>query len=129
MFQNKTRLASTGPSTPDTNPNQGNGEASAPLNRALNPCSVVPLNVRHIVYTYRTSGFIVRFLPVKNDERRAALHSNHSEVGGWYARRPSHVLIAAILIREVSEGGGDRARLIWLLVRLVDHMGSCGRVQ
>ncbi len=76
-----------------------------------------------------TSGFIVRFLPVKNNKRRAALNSNHSEVGGRYTGRTSHVLITALLIREVCEGGGDRARLIWLLIRLVDHMGSCRRVR
>lgn len=73
---------------------------------------------------HRTSGFIVRFLPVKNDEWRAALHSNHSDIGRRYARRTGHILIVAIVVREVSEGGGDRARLIWLLICLVDHMGS-----
>lgn len=77
----------------------------------------------------RTSGFIVRFLPVKNDKRRAALHSDHSEVRRRYAGRTSHVLITSLLIREVSKGWGDGARLIGLLIGLVDHMGGYGQVQ
>lgn len=77
----------------------------------------------------RTSGFVVRFLPVKNDERRAALHSDHSEVRRRYAGRTSHVLITSLLIREVSEGWGDGARLIRLLIGLVDHMGGYRQVQ
>ena len=81
------------------------------------------------MFIYCTSGFIVRFLPVKNDERWAALHGHHGEVGGGYAGRTSHILIIALLIREVSERGGDGARLVWRLICLVDHMGSWRRVQ
>lgn len=105
------------------------GWARTSLNRALNPSSVHLKKYQPFVCIYRTSGFIVRFLPVKNDKRRAALHSNHSKVGGRYAWRTSHILITALLIREVGEGGGDRARLIWFLIRLVDHMGSWRQIQ
>lgn len=48
-----------------------------------------------------TCGFIVRLLPVKNDERGAALHGNHGEVGRRDARRTGHIQIVGLLVREV----------------------------
>ncbi len=107
------------------------GPDSAPTERRLGSRSSKnhSLKCQPFVCIYHTSGFIVGFLPVQNNEGWAALHSNHSEVGGRYAGRTSHILITALLIGEVSEGGGDRARLIWLLIGLVDHMGSCRQVQ
>lgn len=78
---------------------------------------------------YTTSGIIVRFLPVENDKRRAALHGHHSEVGGGDAGRTGHVLIPTLLVREESEGRGDGARLIRLFVRLVYHVRSCRQEQ
>lgn len=49
-----------------------------------------------------TCGFVVRFLPVKNDEGGAALHGNHGEVGRRDARRTGHVEIVGIFFREVT---------------------------
>lgn len=76
-------------------------------------------------FSLHTSGFVVGFLPVKNDKGRATLHGDHSDVGWRQAGRTGHILIAAFLIGEVSEGGGDRAWLFWRLIRLVDDVGSC----
>ncbi|KAA8587955.1 hypothetical protein FQN60_001149, partial [Etheostoma spectabile] len=50
-------------------------------------------------YTQPGPGY--RFLPVKNDKRRAALHSNHSKVGGRYTGRSSYILITSLLVREL----------------------------
>lgn len=86
-------------------------------------------SIRHtpvsLVSPLSTSGFIVRFLPVEDDEGRAAFHCNHGDVGWRRAGRTGHILIAAFLIREVSHGGSDGAWLIWLLICLVDDMWSC----
>lgn len=75
-------------------------------------------------YDLVLSCFIVGLLPVENDERRASLDGDHGQVGGGHARRTGHILITAILVGEVGEGGGDGARLVMLFIRLVDHMGS-----
>lgn len=80
----------------------------------------------HLICIYCTSCFIVGLLPVENDERRASLDGDHRQVGGGNARRAGHILITAILVGEVSEGGGDGARLVVLFIRLIDHMRSCG---
>lgn len=93
--------------------------------RSLCSMSTELKHLRSGLHRTRTSGFIVRLLPVDNDERRAALHGHYSDVGGGQARRRCHILIAALLIGEVSEGWGDGARLLWLFVRLVHHVRSC----
>lgn len=74
-----------------------------------------------------TCGFVVRFLPRKNDERVAALHGNHGDVGRRDTRRTGYIQIVGFFIGEVTEGGGDGARLLWPLICLVDDMRSCGR--
>lgn len=79
------------------------------------------------VHRSSTCGFVIWFLPVKNDEWGAALHGNHGEVRRRDMRRTGYVQIIAFFVGEVSEGGGDGARLLWLLICLVDDMRSCGR--
>lgn len=69
-----------------------------------------------------TGGVVVRFFPVQDDEGRASFHRHHREVGGWRAWRRSHVHLAGFVLREVVEGGGDGARLVGFLARLVDDM-------
>lgn len=74
-----------------------------------------------------TCGFVVGLLPVENDEGGAALHGNHGEVGRRDARRAGHVQVVGFFVREVTQGGGNRARFLWPFIGLVDDMWSCGR--
>lgn len=77
-----------------------------------------------------TSSFVIGFLPVEDDERRTPFDRYHGEVGGRDSGGGRHVLIAAVLVVwEVSQGGRDGTRLVWLLVGLVDDVRRCGRVQ
>lgn len=73
-----------------------------------------------------TGGVIVGFLPVQDDERWASLHRHHGEVGGRSLWRSRHIRLAGFVFREVVEGGGDGARLVRLLARLVDDVRCFG---
>lgn len=73
-----------------------------------------------------TSGVIVWFFPVQDDEGWASFYRHHSKVGWWGTGRRSHVHLARFVFWEVVEGGGDGARLVGFLARLVDDMRCFG---
>lgn len=73
-----------------------------------------------------TGGAIVWFFPVQDDEGGASFHRHHSKVGGRRTRRRSHIHVARFIFWEVVEGGGDGARLVGFLARLVDDVRRFG---
>lgn len=69
-----------------------------------------------------TGGVVVRFFPVQDDEGGTSFHRHHGEVRRGSAWWRSHVGLARLVLGEVVEGGGDGARLVRFLARLVDDM-------
>lgn len=92
---------------------------SGPGVRGIHTCSEAVL--------LHTGSVIVRFFPVQDDEGRASFHRHHSKVGGRRTRWRSHIHLARFIFWEVVEGGGDGARLVGFLARLVDDMRRFGR--
>lgn len=71
-----------------------------------------------------TCCLIICFLPIKNNEWGASFHGYNSEVGRGCSWRVGDILFSSLLLREVTQRGGDGAGFIWLLIRLIDHMWS-----
>lgn len=71
-----------------------------------------------------TCCFIIGFLPVENNEGGASFHGYNSEVGWGCSWRVGDILFSTLLLRKVTQRGGDGAGLIWLLICLIDHMWS-----
>lgn len=73
-----------------------------------------------------TSGVIVGFLPVQDDEGRATFHCHHGEVGRRTLGSSCDIYLPRFVFREVVEGGSDGAGFVWFLARLVDDVRRCG---
>lgn len=80
-----------------------------------------------ILLSVHTSGLIVGFLPVQDDEGGATFHRHHGEVGGRRLGWRSHVGLSGFIFGEVVERRGDGARLVRFLARLVDDVRGFGR--
>lgn len=71
-----------------------------------------------------TCGFVVGFIPVKDDEGGTTFHSDHGKVRRRRTGRTGHCGFPSFILWEITQRLGDGAWLIWFLIRFIHHVRS-----